>query len=79
MTNIELIIRSSTDNVKALFRRGKAHGAVWNVNEAKQDLERAVELDPSLSSTVRTTLASINALAKQRDAAVKEQLAGKMF
>ncbi|XP_054258764.1 AH receptor-interacting protein-like [Macrosteles quadrilineatus] len=73
------VLEFEPENVKALFRRGKAHGAVWNMKEAKEDLERAAELDPSLGSTVRATLSSISTTVKQRDAAVKEQLAGKMF
>ena len=32
--------------VKALFRRGQAHAALGNAEEAKRDLKRAQQLDP---------------------------------
>lgn len=74
-----IIVPFALDNVKALFRRGKAHGAVWNMKEAQSDLERAAELDPSIGATVRTTLAAMCADIKQRDELDRHMLQGKMF
>eukprot|EP00795_Rhopilema_esculentum_P015785 gene15785-7084_t len=49
-------LEKDPDNVKALFRRGKAHAAVWNPDEAVIDFKRALELDPSLKSCVNKEL-----------------------
>ncbi|KAF4090788.1 hypothetical protein AMELA_G00055940 [Ameiurus melas] len=40
------------DNVKAYFKRGKAHAAVWNEAEARADFEKVLNLDPSLGPAV---------------------------
>ncbi len=42
-----------SDNVKALFRRGKAHIGAWNPSAAKEDLRRVAELDSSLDTTCK--------------------------
>ncbi|KAJ8410938.1 hypothetical protein AAFF_G00179730 [Aldrovandia affinis] len=44
------------DNVKAYFKRGKAHAAVWNEEEARADFAKVVELDPSLTPSVAKEL-----------------------
>lgn len=45
-----------TDNVKALYKRAKAHAAVWNEVEARADFNRLMELDPSLGPSVAKEL-----------------------
>lgn len=45
-----------TDNVKAYFKRGKAHAAVWNEAEARADFAKVIELDPSLETSVAKEL-----------------------
>ena len=49
-------LRLIADNVKAYFKRGKAHAAVWNKKEARADFARVVELDPSLAPSVAREL-----------------------
>lgn len=44
------------ENVKAYFKRAKAHAAVWNEKEARMDFQRVVQLDPSLAAAVRKEL-----------------------
>ncbi|XP_036372704.1 AH receptor-interacting protein [Megalops cyprinoides] len=44
------------DNVKAYFKRGKAHAAVWNEAEARADFAKVVQLDPSLAPSVAKEL-----------------------
>ncbi|OCT72113.1 AH receptor-interacting protein [Xenopus laevis] len=46
------ILNKYSDNVKALFKRGRAHAAVWNASEAENDFSRAASLDPSLAPLV---------------------------
>ncbi|XP_012674337.2 AH receptor-interacting protein isoform X2 [Clupea harengus] len=50
------LISKYDDNVKAYFKRGKAHAAVWNKKEARADFARVVELDPSLAPSVAREL-----------------------
>ncbi|KAH8262252.1 hypothetical protein KR026_009337 [Drosophila bipectinata] len=46
-------------NVKALFRRAKAHAGAWNPMQARRDFIDALALDASLRSTVTKELKSI--------------------
>ncbi|KAI1887612.1 hypothetical protein AGOR_G00192110 [Albula goreensis] len=50
------ILYKYEDNVKAYFKRGKAHSAVWNEAEARADFAKVVELDPSLEASVAREL-----------------------
>ena len=54
-----MIQLSFSDNVKALFRRAKAHAAVWNIKEAQEDFAKANELDPSLESAIKKELLTL--------------------
>ncbi|KAJ8979591.1 hypothetical protein NQ317_019479 [Molorchus minor] len=47
------VLSSDKDNVKAYFRRAKAHVKVWNFEEAKNDFNKVLELDKSLSILVK--------------------------
>lgn len=42
--------------MKAYFKRGKAHAAVWNESEARADFAKVAELDPSLAPSVAREL-----------------------
>ncbi|XP_034044301.1 AH receptor-interacting protein isoform X2 [Thalassophryne amazonica] len=44
------------DNVKAFYKRAKAHAAVWNEAEARADFAKVLELDPSLAPSVTKEL-----------------------
>ena len=67
-----------SDNVKALFRRAKAHIGVWDLQEAKTDFRRAAELDTSLAKNIQKELRTIDELETQKE---KEDRAkfGKLF
>ena len=54
------------DNVKALFRRGKCHAALNAIDEAKEDLDRVIELQPDNKDAVRELRALRGAFEKQR-------------
>ena len=73
------VLEYQPDNVKALFRRGKAYAAVWDVKEAKADLGKAAELDPSLVKTVDKELKSLMARVREKDEEEKQRLKGKLF
>lgn len=62
------------DNVKAYFRRAKAHIAAWNPKEAKEDLEKVMELDHSLEGLAKKELARLEEMQKNKDLQDKEKL-----
>lgn len=64
------------DNVKAYFKRGKAHAAVWNVAEAQADFAKVLALDPSLRPVVSKELRSLEARLREKDAEDKIRFKG---
>lgn len=42
----------SAGTVKAYYVRARAHAEVWNAEEAKADLEKVLELEPSMRKAV---------------------------
>ncbi|KAI8491807.1 Aryl-hydrocarbon-interacting protein-like 1 [Branchiostoma belcheri] len=64
-------------NVKAYFRRGKAHAAVWNEREAQADFSKVLELDASLKGAVRKELKLLEDRIKSTEKEEWEKLKGK--
>lgn len=60
------VLKTEPDNVKALFRRGKGHVGAWNPDLAREDFNRALTLDPSISSIVKKELETLEDLVKQK-------------
>lgn len=54
------------DNVKAYFKRGKAHAAVWNEAEARADFAKVIALDPSLETSVAKELRSMEERIREK-------------
>lgn len=75
---VKKIYSSFPDNIKALYRRGKAYIGAWDETNAIRDLKRAAELDPSLCNTVERELQAFAATVKKKDSVQKEKLS-KMF
>lgn len=73
------VLEIEPENVKALYRRGRAHSAIWDVEEAKRDLRKATELDTSLASAVEKEVRSLAQRVKEKDTADRERLKGKLF
>ncbi|XP_060014378.1 AH receptor-interacting protein isoform X1 [Lagenorhynchus albirostris] len=61
------ILNKYDDNVKAYFKRGKAHAAVWNAREAQADFAKVLELDPALAPIVSRELRALEARIRQKD------------
>ena len=62
------------DNVKALFRRARAHTGAWNPAEAKSDFERVSQLDPTLVQACEKEIRKIEELEKQKNQEDKEKM-----
>lgn len=73
------VLEFDPNNVKALFRRGKAHSACWNVEEAESDMGRVLELDPSLKKSVDKELQQLHKRVQEQEVAEKGKLKGKLF
>ena len=71
--------RAVSENVKALFRRAKAHVGAWNTREARQDFERVAELDPALSKAAHKELQHLDELEQEKKNQDRALLEGKMF
>ncbi|NXW20578.1 AIP protein, partial [Circaetus pectoralis] len=70
------ILNKYEDNVKAYFKRGKAHAAVWNVAEAQADFAKVLALDPSLRPVISKELRSLEARLREKDAEDKIRFKG---
>ncbi|NXT83429.1 AIP protein, partial [Zapornia atra] len=70
------ILNKYEDNVKAYFKRGKAHAAVWNVAEAQADFAKVLALDPSLRPVVTKELRSLESRLREKDAEDKIRFKG---
>ncbi|MBN3301143.1 AIP protein, partial [Amia calva] len=70
------ILYKYEDNVKAYFKRGKAHAAVWNECEARADLQKALELDPSLRPSVTRELQVLEQRMRQKHREERERYKG---
>ncbi|XP_012527293.1 AH receptor-interacting protein [Monomorium pharaonis] len=72
------VLKTEPDNVKALYRRGKAYIGTWDEKNAIRDLRRAAEIDPSLHNAVEKELQGFAAAVKEKDSIQKEKFS-KMF
>lgn len=72
------VLTYDPDNLKALFRRGKAHVGSWDPEKAEEDFNRCVELDPSLKLTVDKEIVLLKAKIKSLSEKEKSNLK-KMF
>ncbi|KAJ3664391.1 hypothetical protein Zmor_008566 [Zophobas morio] len=68
------VIKSDPDNVKAYYRRARAHVGAWNTREAFEDFKKVIELDPSLAAAVKKETAALEEQIKQKDSEDKEKL-----
>lgn len=67
------ILKYDRDNVKALFRRAKAHTGAWNFEEARKDFEQAVKSDQLLLGAVTKELKHLDSLEKSNDLKDKQR------
>jgi FK506-binding protein 4/5 len=70
------VLAVDAKNVKALFRRGKAHAALKEFEKAKQDLSAALQLENS--PEIKQELKSVEAL-EQKVTASEKKLYSNLF
>ncbi|CAH0545656.1 unnamed protein product [Brassicogethes aeneus] len=68
------VIKFDKDNVKAYYRRGKAHVGAWNVKEAREDFEVILKLDKTLEKLVKKDLEELEKQVKVKDEQDKQKL-----
>ena len=73
------VLEFDANNVKALFRRGKAHAWSWNVEEARADFSKACALDPSLSKAIDKELTMLTQRVNEKNAEERNTFKGKLF
>ncbi|XP_053088697.1 AH receptor-interacting protein [Pangasianodon hypophthalmus] len=61
------LLNKYEDNVKAYFKRGKAHAAVWNEAEARADFQKVLVLDPSLGPAVAREIRAMEERLREKD------------
>lgn len=76
IVQFEGILWCVTDNVKALYKRAKAHAAVWNEREARADFAKVLELDPSLEQSIAKELKNMEEKIRAKDKEEKNRYKG---
>lgn len=72
------VLKRNPSNIKALFRRAKAHAAVWNIEEAKKDFRKCIEYDKNMAKSVNKCIHEIEARELLKVKEDREKF-GKMF
>ena len=73
------VLELDPENVKGLFRRGKAYAANWCQEEAERDFKRALELDPSLKKTIDKEMKTLTERMRAKEREDRERFQGKLF
>lgn len=76
MYNLRKFLVCVTDNVKALYKRAKAHAAVWNEREARADFAKVLDLDPSLEQSITKELRMMEEKIRIKDKEEKNRYKG---
>ncbi|XP_077298696.1 AH receptor-interacting protein-like isoform X2 [Arctopsyche grandis] len=61
------VLETEPDNVKALYKRAKAHMGAWSPAAAIKDFQRLKELDSSLNTAINKSLKELEAMQKEQD------------
>ncbi|XP_044283102.1 aryl-hydrocarbon-interacting protein-like 1 [Varanus komodoensis] len=70
------LLQKNSKNVKAYFKRAKAHAAIWNEKEAREDFMRVAYLDPSLAAAVRKELKILGERMRQKHVEERKRYQG---
>lgn len=72
------VLKRDPENIKALFRRGKAQAGVWNLEEAKRDFKMCIEYDRNMSKTINKCLLDLKNRELLKNKEDREKF-GKLF
>lgn len=61
------VISYDADNLKAYYRRGKAHAGAWNIEKAQLDFDKCISLDPTLEQSINKELKSLKEKVKLQE------------
>uniref|UniRef100_A0A3Q1EUA7 peptidylprolyl isomerase n=1 Tax=Acanthochromis polyacanthus TaxID=80966 RepID=A0A3Q1EUA7_9TELE len=64
------------NNVKAFYKRAKAHAAVWNEAEARADFAKVLDLDPTLGPSVAKELRTMEERIRSKEKEEKGRYKG---
>jgi AH receptor-interacting protein len=73
------ILDFDPNNVKALFRRAKAHTQVHELETAKLEFEKCLTLDPSLKGEIDSQLDYLRRVKSLKDKEDQQKYKGKLF
>lgn len=72
------VLEKNPDNIKALFRRAKAHAGAWNLNEAKEDFKKCMEYNADMTEIITKCFQELETREKLKDKEDREKFR-KMF
>lgn len=72
------VLRRDPENIKALFRRAKAHASVWNLNDARKDFKKCIEYDKNMAKTVSKCIHELAERESLKNREDRERF-GRMF
>lgn len=72
------VLKRDPENTKALFRRAKAHKAVWNITDAREDFKKCLEYDRNMSKTISKCLLELKTLEELKNKEDRQRYS-KMF
>lgn len=61
------VLTYDENNLKAFYRRGKAHVGAWNPDKAQEDFNRCISLDPTLKQAITKEINALNEKIKSLD------------
>uniref|UniRef100_A0A8C8VP10 AIP/AIPL N-terminal FKBP-type PPIase domain-containing protein n=1 Tax=Pelusios castaneus TaxID=367368 RepID=A0A8C8VP10_9SAUR len=70
------LLQKNKENVKAYFKRAKAHAAVWNEKAAREDFLKVAQLDPSLAAAVKKELRLLGERMREKHVEERQRYQG---
>lgn len=72
------VLKRDPENIKALFRRAKAHAGVWNLSDAKNDFKKCIEYDRRMTKAASKCMQELEAREVLKNKEDREKFA-RMF
>lgn len=72
------VLKRNPANIKALFRRAKAHAGVWNLADARKDFKKCIEYDRNMTKAVLKCMQELETREMLKNREDRERF-GRMF